>query len=154
MSKRVKVERAVTVPAKDATALRLDHYNPDPDPDSGGGVVWIRTPYGRRSMTTIARRFARRGAHVIVEAMRGTGGSGGQFDGISLSPTDGADVAAWLRGRPWFTGPVVTWGVSAIGYASWALAAADVPEWRLAVLQDAVSEIRDAIIYPGGVPAG
>src|SRR5262249_5859274 len=94
------------------------------------------------------------GAHVIVEATRGTGGSGGSFDGISLSATDGADVAAWLRGRPWFTGPIVTWGLSAIGYASWALAAADVPEWRLAVLQDATSEIREAIIYPGGVPAG
>src|SRR5262249_40539937 len=46
------------------------------------------------------------------------------------------------------------WGVSAIGYATWALAATDVPEWRLAVLQDAISEIRDGIIYPGGVPAG
>jgi uncharacterized protein len=48
----------------------------------------------------------------------------------------------------------VTWGLSAIGYASWALAGMEIPEWRLAILQDAESELRDAIIYPGGAFAG
>ncbi len=36
----------------------------------------------------------------------------------------------------------------------WALAAADIPEWRLAISQDGESEIRDSVLYPGDVFAG
>jgi len=112
--------------------------------------VWIRTPYGRKHIGPIAKRFAKRGAHVIVEAVRGTDGSGGSFDGSTFEPEDGLAVAAWLRAQPWFPGVIVTWGLSALGYACWALAGADIPEWRLAILQDAQSELRDAVVYPGG----
>ena len=51
-------------------------------------------------------------------------------------------------------GAIVSWGLSAIGYASWALTELDVPEWRLAILQDAPSELRDGLVYPGGIFAG
>lgn len=151
---RPRAQRDITVAATDATMLVLDHYPPSRRDGSGRAVVWIRTPYGRKGMHPIAKRFAKRGLHVLVEAIRGTDGSGGTFDGVTFNPTDGTDVAAWLRAQPWFSGTVITWGLSAIGYASWALAAANIPEWRLAVLQDAQSELREGMIYPGGVFAG
>ncbi|MGH3913135.1 MAG: CocE/NonD family hydrolase [Pseudonocardiaceae bacterium] len=149
--RRGGVERDIAVRAADGTTLLADHHCPRGAP--GSVVVWIRTPYGRKGMRSIAKRFAKRGAHVLVEAIRGTDGSGGVFDGVTFNPADGADVAAWLRAQSWFPGVIVTWGCSAIGYASWALAATDIPEWRLAILQDAQSELRDGI-YPGGVFAG
>ncbi|MGH3839247.1 MAG: CocE/NonD family hydrolase, partial [Pseudonocardiaceae bacterium] len=140
--------------ASDGTTLLVDHHLPKTQASDGEALVWIRTPYGRKGMRSIAKRFIKRGAHVLVEALRGTDGSGGTFDGSTLNPSDEADVAAWLRRQPWFPGTIVTWGCSFIGYACWALAARDIPEWRLAILHDAESEIRDAIVYPGGVFAG
>lgn len=152
------MERDVTIAAADGARLLLDHHLPAakgaaPGPGTGV-VVWIRTPYGRKGIASIAKRFARTGAHVIVEAMRGTDGSGGEFDPFSVTPDDAAAVLGWLRGRPWFGGVIATWGLSAIGYASWALTELDVPEWRLAILQDAPSELRDGLVYPGGIFAG
>lgn len=156
---RGRVERDIAVTAADGTILLVDHHRPTPQPGVpadavGTVVVWIRTPYGRKGLASFVKRFAKRGAHVLVEAIRGTDGSGGVLDGVTFNPADGADVAAWLRAQPWFPGVIVTWGGSAIGYASWALAATNIPEWRLAVLQDAQSELRDGVIYPGGVFAG
>lgn len=145
----VHIDRGLTVPAEDGTVLVLDHHHPSAP--GAHMVVWIRTPYGRRQIGSIARRFAKAGAHVIVEAVRGTDGSGGGFDGTTFEPTDGLAVAAWLRDQTWFPGAIVTWGLSAIGYASWALAAVEIPEWRGAILQDAQSELRKAVVYPGGI---
>lgn len=151
----MRVDRGLAVPAPDGAVLLVDHHHPDRSGAAGARVVvWIRTPYARKQLASIARRFAKRGAHVIVEAIRGTDGSGGSFDGSTFERGDGSAVAAWLRTRPWFPGVIVTWGLSAIGYASWALAGVDIPEWRLAILQDAQSELRDAVVYPGGAFAG
>jgi uncharacterized protein len=152
------VERNLTVTATDGTRLLLDHHLPGragrAEQSCAGMVVWIRTPYGRKGIASIARRFARAGAHVVVEALRGTDGSDGYYDPFSITPADAADVLAWLRTRAWFSGAIVTWGLSAMGYASWALTDIDVPEWRLAILQDAPSELRDGLVYPGGIFAG
>jgi predicted acyl esterase len=117
-------------------------------------VVWIRTPYGRKGIAPIANRFAKSGAHVVVEASRGTDGSGGRYEPFSVTTMDAAAVLNWLRTQAWFPGAIVSWGVSAIGYESWALTEIDVPEWRLAILQDAPSELRDGVVYPGGIFAG
>jgi putative CocE/NonD family hydrolase len=152
------VERNLVVTAADGTGLLLDHHRPSLD---GGGeqpgagfVVWIRTPYGRKGIASIAKRFAKLGGHVVVEALRGTDGSGGHYDPFDVTPADATEVLAWLRNQNWFPGAIVTWGLSAIGYASWALTEIEVPEWRMAILQDAPSELRDGLVYPGGILAG
>ncbi len=152
------VERDIVVTAADGTRLLVDHHRPRPasgvPADAvGGTVVWIRTAYGRKGMASFVKRFTKRGAHVLVEALRGTDGSGGTFDGISIHPTDGADVTAWLRCQEWFPATIVTWGVSFLGTAQWALASTEVPEWRLAIVHDAQAEAR-ATVFPGGVFAG
>jgi uncharacterized protein len=151
----MRVERGVEVIAADGARILVDHHLP-PGGDrtrqgvASGCVVWIRTPYRRKGIASIARWFAKAGAHVVVEAVRGTDGSEGTFDATTFAPRDALDVAAWMRTQPWFGGTIVTWGLSGIGYASWALAELDIPEWRLALLQDAQSELQDAVVYPGG----
>jgi uncharacterized protein len=146
------VQYDLTINAGDGVPLRLSHH--EPVAPGIGVTVWIRTPYGRRGIAAIAKRFAKSGAHVIVEAMRGTDGSGGEFNPFELTPDDARSVLAWLREQSWFGGVIATWGLSAIGYASWALTELDVPEWRLAILQDAPSELYDGLVYPGGIFAG
>jgi uncharacterized protein len=151
----MRVQRNLTVSAADGVRLLLNHHLPadrDGTPQPGAGVVvWIRTPYGRKGIASIANRFTKSGAHVIVEAMRGTDGCGGDYEPFSVTAADAAAVLTWLRDQPWFPGVIVTWGISAIGYASWALTELKVPEWRLAILQDAPSELRDGLVYPGGI---
>ncbi len=154
----MSVRRDLVVMAADGTRLLLDHHRPRRAARAGqagaGTLVWIRTPYGRKGIASIARRFAKVGAHVVVEALRGTDGCDGEWDPFNVTPQDAAAVLAWLRSRPWFPGVIVSWGLSAIGYASWALTEIDIPEWRLAILQDAPSEPRDGLVYPGGIFAG
>lgn len=148
------VHRNQSVTAADGARLLLDHHEPGRKAAPLGAVVWIRTPYGRKGIGSIAKRFATAGAHVIVEALRGTDGSGGEFAPFDVQADDAGAVLAWLRQQSWFPGVIATWGLSAIGYASWALTDLDVPEWRLAILQDAPSELRDGLVYPGGAFAG
>jgi putative CocE/NonD family hydrolase len=150
------VQRSLVVTAADGTRLLLDHHQPRPGSGQpGAGVlVWIRTPYGRKGIESIGRGFGKAGAHVVVEALRGTDGSGGEWDPFAVNPRDAADVLAWLRGRPWFPGVIVSWGLSAMGYAAWGLAEIDAPELRLAIIQDAPSELREGLVYPDGILAG
>ncbi|PWW59603.1 CocE/NonD family hydrolase [Actinokineospora spheciospongiae] len=148
----MRVDRDLPVVAADGTTLLVDHVHPAGP--SRGVVVWIRTPYGRGQMASTAKRFARRGADVLIEAARGTDGSGGAFDELGHDPADAPAVLGWLRAQAWFPGVIVTWGLSAIGRASWSLAGAEIPEWRLAILQDTPSELRDGLVFPGGVFAG
>lgn len=147
------MRRDIVVTGDGGVSLVLDHYPARGFHDGLRPVVWIRTPYGRKGMRFIAKRFTRAGAHVIIEAMRGTDGSGGVFVPFDVTPKDAAAVLGWLRAQPWFDGVIVTWGLSAIGYNSWGLAELDVPEWRAAILQDAPSELY-GLIYPGGSFAG
>ncbi|MFC5290289.1 CocE/NonD family hydrolase [Actinokineospora guangxiensis] len=148
----MRVDRDLPVVAADGTTLLVDHIHAEGE--SSGVVVWIRTPYGRKQITSMAKRFARRGADVVIEATRGTDGSGGAFDGLTYDAGDVTAVLRWLRVQPWFAGAIVTWGISAIGRASWFLAGAEIPEWRLAIVQDAPSELRDGLFFPGGAVAG
>ena len=41
-------------------------------------------------------------------------------------------------------------GRQLLGFAQWELAARDIPEWKIAVIQDAPSEFAHQFMYPGG----
>ncbi|HKE63039.1 MAG TPA: CocE/NonD family hydrolase [Micromonosporaceae bacterium] len=144
----MSMEKDLPVKLSDGAVVLVDHLLPDGPGPAARVVVWIRSPYGRVSLRGLAKRFTQAGAHVLIEAMRGTDGSGGRVDGFHYDPADAADMAAWLRGQSWFPGVIVTWGISAIGYAGVVPAVAGVPEWRLAVLQDSCLSLR-SVVYPG-----
>ena len=59
-------------------------------------------------------------------------------------------MLAWVREQPWFGGVLATCGASYLGFAQWELAARDISEWKVAVIQDAPSEFADQFMYPGG----
>src|SRR5579872_1340379 len=110
-SSRLRVQRAIAVPAADGVTLLVDHYAPGHA--NAPVLVWMRTPYGRHSLRGVAHGFAKRGYHVMVESLRGTAGSGGAFDGFTMISEDAAAVAGWLRAQPWYPGAIITWGSSA-----------------------------------------
>jgi uncharacterized protein len=113
--------------------------------------VLLRSPYGRgAALDRMPRLLAERGYQVLYVSLRGTGGSGGEFDGFTIHPADADGTLSWLPEQPWFGGVLATCGASYLGFAQWELAARDIPEWKIAVIQDAPSEFAHQFMYPGG----
>jgi putative CocE/NonD family hydrolase len=128
-----QVQRDIPVPARDGIALITDHYALSAGP--GRGTILVRTPYGRGFFVNFeARVYAGQGYHVAVQSVRGTFGSGGEFDPMANEADDGQDAVAWLRTQPWFDGHLATTGPSYLGWTQWALLTDPPPELRTALI--------------------
>ncbi|MQA86793.1 MAG: CocE/NonD family hydrolase [Streptosporangiales bacterium] len=144
----VGVERDLVAPMPDGVRLLADRYFPRDD--GRAPLILMRSPYDRRGVWDyFAPVLAERGYQVLIQSTRGTVGSGGDFD-PRYEADDGPATIEWIRRQPWFGGRMATWGASYLGYVQWALAGADVPEWKAAVIQDGPSEMYHAFFYHGG----
>ncbi|MBB3752220.1 hypothetical protein FHT44_004732 [Mycolicibacterium sp. BK634] len=128
------VHRAVGIPMRDGAVLRATHYAPDLDKPLG--TILVRGPYGRSFPFSLvyARLYAARGYHVVLQSVRGTFGSGGDFVPMVHEADDAADTVVWLREQPWFTGSFATVGLSYLGFTQWALLSDPPPELAAAVV--------------------
>ncbi len=128
------VHHGLRVPMRDGVDLIADHYKPATT--NPAGTLLVRGPYGRGWPFSMlfARVYAARGYHVVIQSVRGTFGSGGEFAPMAHEITDGADTAAWLRDQPWFSGSFATIGASYLGFTQWALLTDPPPEMKAAVI--------------------
>ncbi|WP_421840856.1 CocE/NonD family hydrolase [Mycobacterium sp.] len=127
----------VRIPMRDGIHLVADHYAPTNVATSKpADTLLVRGPYGRGLPYSVvfAKLYAARGYHVVLQSVRGTFGSAGQFEPMINEAADGADTVEWLRRQPWFTGKFGTIGVSYLGFAQWALLADPPPELAAAVI--------------------
>jgi len=125
---QVMVERDVQVPMSDGTVLLATHYIPVSV--ASAATVLVRCPYGRSGLFALqcAQVLAERGYHVLLQSVRGTFGSGGDFEPMQHEIADGRDTVAWLRQQSWFEGRLATFGASYLGFVQWALAMDPPPE--------------------------
>ncbi len=145
----VSVERDLAAKMPDGTVLLADRWFPTQDA-GGQPSVLIRTPYGRRIIGPLGRLYAERGYQVVIQSCRGTFGSEGEWDPVRHESADGQATLGWIGAQPWFDGRLVMWGGSYLGVTQWAVAQ-DPPDFVKALgLQVTASNIRDAIVYPGG----
>ena len=128
------MHHGLRVPMRDGVDLIADHYKPATT--NPAGTLLVRGPYGRGWPFSMlfARVYAARGYHVVVQSVRGTFGSGGEFAPMRQEIADGADTAAWLRDQPWFTGSFATIGLSYLGFTQWALLTDPPAEMKAAVI--------------------
>jgi putative CocE/NonD family hydrolase len=124
----VTLERGVGFRLSDGTLLVSDHYHAagvGPHP-----TLLMRQPYGRDIASTVVYAhpvwFARRGYNVVIQDVRGRGGSEGEFYPFRNEGKDGAETIAWLRSRPECNGRIGMYGFSYQG-ATQLLAAAERP---------------------------
>lgn len=145
---KITVERNVQVRMRDGTVLLADHYAPvtaEPRP-----TVLTRCPYGRGLLySMMARPYAERGYHVLLQSVRGTFGSGGTFRPYADEAADGQDTIGWLRSQGWFDGRLATAGSSYLAYVQWALALDPPPELRAMVVQISPHDLGAAIYGHG-----
>ena len=145
---RVDVNRDLPVPMPDGVYLLADLYVPRRVP--GAPTVLIRTPYGRRGPSALlhARMLAERGFQVVLQSVRGTAGSGGEFDPFAQERADGLATIDWLERQPWFHGNLLLFGASYLGYTQWAVAADAGERVRAMHVTMSSARFRDQI-YPG-----
>jgi putative CocE/NonD family hydrolase len=129
----VRLERDLFCVMPDGVRLRADHYYPDTAKYGVGPwpTLLMRQPYGRDIASTVVYAhpvwFARHGYHVVIQDVRGRGGSGGKFYPFLDEARDGAETIAWLRGHWACDGHIGMYGFSYQG-ATQLLAAAEQPE--------------------------
>ena len=124
----VTLERGVPFRLSDGITLVSDHYYPrEPGPHP---TLLMRQPYGRDIASTVVYAhpswFARHGYNVVIQDVRGRGGSEGEFYPFRHEGRDGAETIAWLRSRPECNGRMGMYGFSYQG-ATQLLAAAEDP---------------------------
>jgi putative CocE/NonD family hydrolase len=130
----VRLERGVACKLSDGTTLASDHYYPD------GASPWptllMRQPYGRDIASTVVYAhpvwFARNGYHVVVQDVRGRGGSEGVFYPFRHEARDGAETIAWLCNLAACNGRIGMYGFSYQG-ATQLLAAVEQPQGLMCI---------------------
>ncbi|OBK12838.1 CocE/NonD family hydrolase [Mycobacterium asiaticum] len=134
----------VEIPMRDGVRLAADHYAPQ---SVAAGTLLARGPYGRGFPFSLAfaRLYAARGYHVVLQSVRGTFGSGGEFEPMVNEAADGADTVEWLRQQPWFTGSFATIGVSYLGFTQWALLDDPPPELAAAVITVGPHDFQESV---------
>lgn len=150
----VHLDGDVRVPMRDGVHLATDVYLPrsergqlsDPVP-----TLLLRTPYGKRYADHgWGRWFARRGYAVVIQDVRGTFGSEGEFALLVNEAEDGADALAWIDAQPWSNGEVGTWGNSYAGFTQLAAATQGPPNLRSMVASQCASQAWRSSIRHGG----
>jgi uncharacterized protein len=144
-TRRIAVERDLSVPMPDGVTLLADRYFPKTH--DALPTILVRSPYGRRGAYALllARPFAERGFQVVVQSCRGTFGSGGRFEAFRDERSDGLATLRWLHRQPWFSGTFAMVGSSYLGMVQWAIASEAGPGLKAMVPQITASEFRSSI---------
>ncbi len=142
----VEIERDVKVEMPDGVVLLTDVYQPVGIDDAP--TLLERTPYGRQAIASaMGPEFAARGYRYLIQACRGTDGSGGSHSYFDEAP-DGRATADWIAEQPWFDGRLGSYGASYMGFTQWALASTRPPHLQAMVVALSTS-VRKFSWYPG-----
>ncbi|MBV9816929.1 MAG: CocE/NonD family hydrolase [Solirubrobacterales bacterium] len=160
LARRMRLPRAQThdivretnlaVAMDDGEVLLADRWVAAASRDRPQPTVLVRSPYGRGHVVGMlyGRLLAERGLQTVVQSVRGTFGSGGEFSPFD-ERADGLATLRWIRAQPWSAGPVATFGASYLGLVQWAMATAPESELAALAVQVSASQFHDQT-FPGG----
>jgi uncharacterized protein len=117
-------EQKLRVPMDDGTVLLADRWVAEEAKDKPQPTVLVRSCYGRGGFYGLlhGRFLAERGLQVVIQSVRGTFGSEGEFNPLD-ERADGLTTLHWLRQQPWHEGRIGMTGESYLGFVQWAVAA-------------------------------
>jgi putative CocE/NonD family hydrolase len=119
----VVCERDLRVRMDDGTTLLADRWVGRVRSKRAQPTVLVRSPYGRRQVVGLlfGRLLAERGLQVVIQSVRGTFGSQGEFRPFD-ERADGLATLRWVREQPWHSGRIGMIGPSYLGLVQWAVA--------------------------------
>jgi putative CocE/NonD family hydrolase len=130
--------------------VRLHSTVTRPDVPYPVPAVLVRTPYLPFTPVELdVVGIAARGVAVVVQSVRGTGASEGEFEPFVHEADDGAAAVAWCAAQPWSNGRVGTSGRSYLALTQ-TYAAARYPDAITAMALDVVPGRPYDWVYPGG----
>ncbi|HET9257885.1 MAG TPA: CocE/NonD family hydrolase [Pseudonocardiaceae bacterium] len=144
----------VAVPMRDGTVLRADVYRPataGPVP-----VILMRTQYGKEAAQVKPSRyqspdwFAAHCYLVVVQDIRGQGGSAGTFSEFTNDRDDGYDSVEWAAALPGSNGKVGMYGSSYVGATQWLAAETAPPHLTTIVPANTASDYYEGWTYENG----
>jgi uncharacterized protein len=146
----VVCEPNLRVSMDDGVALLADRWVARDSASRPQPTVLIRSPYGRAAVVGLlfGRMLAERGLQVLIQSVRGTFGSEGQFEPFD-ERADGLATLRWLRRQAWHQGAIGMFGPSYLGLVQWAVAPDAGDDLAALAIQVSASEFYDQT-YPGG----
>jgi uncharacterized protein len=140
------------VPMDDGVVLLADRWVARSERDRPQPTVLIRSPYGRKSIVGLlfGRLLAERGLQVLIQSVRGTFGSEGEFAPFDERP-DGLATLRWLRAQPWHSDRIGMFGPSYLGLVQWAVAADAGDDLAALAIQVSASQFYDQTYAGGGL---
>jgi uncharacterized protein len=116
-------EANLRVTMDDGAVLLADRWVATEDDGRPQPTVLVRSPYGRSQFTGLlfGRLLAERGLQVVIQSVRGTFGSEGEFSPFD-ERADGLATLRWLRQQPWHADRIGMLGPSYLGLVQWAVA--------------------------------
>jgi len=132
---RFTVQRDVGALMRDGVRLSANVFLPAGEGYGEGAwpAVLIRQPYGKdvtSSMWARGKYWARKGYACVVQDVRGTFASEGEWRPFAHEAHDGWDTLDWLARQPWCNGEIGMSGESYHGYTQWAVAGSGHPNLR------------------------
>jgi putative CocE/NonD family hydrolase len=148
----------VMVPMRDGVRLATDIYLPGENvakPVSGRWpVLMVRTAYNKKPMAYY-KTVGNSGYVLVVQDVRGTFASQGDFQPMLNEGADGIDTIAWLIKQPWSDGRVGTFGPSYLGGVQIRLAAEKPPALVASFAEVAATDqFRNEWVYMDGALTG
>lgn len=148
----VRIDHDVALTTRDRVRLVADIYHPVTE--MAAPTIMVRIPFtntfgNRFRAKAIARYWASRGYHVVIQGTRGRYKSDGAYYPLVNEREDGLDTLAWLAQQPWFDGRLGLWGASAYAYTEWVLADQSRPGPSALDIQICSTSFYD-MFYPGG----
>jgi uncharacterized protein len=146
----VVCERDLRATMDDGEVLLADRWVAADARERPQPTVLVRSPYGRRQFVGMlfGRLLAERGLAVVVQSVRGTFGSSGQFSPFD-ERDDGLTTLRWIREQPWHAGPIGTIGPSYVGFVQWAVAGQPSADLAAMSIHVSASQFYDQT-YAGG----
>ena len=146
----VLCEKDLRITMDDGAVLLADRWVPRATRDGPQPTVLVRSPYGRRQAFGLifGRTLAERGLQVIVQSVRGTFGSEGEFNPFD-ERADGLATLDWIRAQPWHGERIAMVGPSYLGLVQWAVAPEVGDDVVALAIQVSASQFHGQT-YPGG----
>ncbi|MBP7892878.1 MAG: CocE/NonD family hydrolase [Firmicutes bacterium] len=138
--------RTESVPVCGGASLATSITLPSP---GAHPVVIVRTVYGRRNLQGIGDMFGSHGYATVIQDVRGSGESSGQFGFLAQEPKDAVETAQWVLDQPWCDGRLAILGISYLSAASIAIAAG-FPDQVKAAVWVTVPVKRDLLCFQDG----